>query len=209
VAAAAASLLLTVAIWQMRRIATPPATVTVTSVRSPAQTGAPVIATPAPPAIPIPTTTSEPVHAADVIVQMAAVVPPRFELLPMRSEEEPDAAAFRAAMTHYNAGRYDEAVRALRSLTERSPALGHAQFFLGIAELMRNNPPVARTALKAAAASAEQPYADESHFYLAKAALRAGNPADAERELKITISREAGPSGEATRLLKELRSLPR
>jgi hypothetical protein len=110
-------------------------------------------------------------------------------------------------MSRYGEGRYDEAANGLRSLTVRSPRLGHAQFFLGISELMTGNAPGARAALQRAAASGEQPYADESHFYLAKAALRAGNIAEAERELKIAVNREAGPAGEAARLLKELRSL--
>ena len=49
------------------------------------------------------------------------------------------------------------------------------------------------------------PYADEAHFYLAKVALRAGDLTTAARELEIAVDREAGPDGDAARLLAELR----
>jgi hypothetical protein len=49
-----------------------------------------------------------------------------------------------------------------------------------------------------------QPYADEAHFYLAKASIRLGDVARARRELALAIEREAGPEGEAARLLKRL-----
>jgi predicted Zn-dependent protease len=136
---------------------------------------------------------------------LAAITPPRYAALTTRSAEDADASAFNAAMSRYSAGRYADAVRTLRPVAGRSPGLGHVQFFLGVSELMVGNAPAARSALQRAAASPEQPYADESHFYLAKAALRAGNRQEAQRELKIAVDREAGPPGEAARLLKLLR----
>ena len=54
-------------------------------------------------------------------------------------------------------------------------------------------------------ASGVQPYADEAHFYLAKAALAAADVDTAKRELALAVDREAGPEGEAARLLAQLR----
>jgi tetratricopeptide (TPR) repeat protein len=210
--AIAASLLLTLTIWEARRVVGPP--LVPSAVAPSVKPGALPPAAPAPesPALesPAPATPSQPLPTAgDRIAQMAAIVPPRYVSLPTRSAEDADAAAFSAAMSRYSAGRYADAARRLRAASANSPGSGHVQFFLGISELMIGNAPAARAALRRAAASGEQPYADESHFYLAKSALRAGNRQEAERELKIAVDLDAGPPGEAARLLKELPSFPR
>ena len=49
------------------------------------------------------------------------------------------------------------------------------------------------------------PYADEARIYLAKAALKAGDLTSATRELQIAVEREAGPEGDAAKLLAEVR----
>ena len=60
-------------------------------------------------------------------------------------------------------------------------------------------------ALQRSANSGVSPYADEAHFYLAKAALKAGDLTSATRELQIAVEREAGPEGDAAKLLAEVR----
>ncbi len=67
----------------------------------------------------------------------------------------------------------------------------------------------ARSALQRSADSRVNPYADEAHFYLAKVALRAGDLRTAARELEIAVEREAGPEGDAAKLLAELRAVGR
>ncbi|MEO8076242.1 MAG: tetratricopeptide repeat protein [Acidobacteriota bacterium] len=196
---AAASLLVGVTLWQTQRLIAPlPAPV---SSEAPRAAVIPVTPPPDPLSQPGPPVQPE-------LERMAAIAAPRYVSLPTRSAEDADATAFRAAMSRYGAGQYDEAAKDLRAVTTRSPALAHAQFFLGISELMAGRIVPARAALQKASASAERPYADEAHFYLAKAALREGHAADAERELKIALARDAGPRGEAARLLKQLQSLP-
>jgi len=71
--------------------------------------------------------------------------------------------------------------------------------------LMSGNVARARGALQRSAEAGVSPYSDEAHFYLAKAALRAGDLTTAARELEIAVDREAGPDGDAARLLAELR----
>jgi hypothetical protein len=67
----------------------------------------------------------------------------------------------------------------------------------------------ARTALQRVVRSGAAPYADEAHFYLAKAALRLKQVEAARRELRVALDREAGPPGEAATLLGELKSIQR
>ena len=112
-------------------------------------------------------------------------------------------------MTHYSAGRHRRAADGLQTLADRAPAAAHVQFFLGISELMTGNVARARGALQRTAESGVSPYADEAHFYLAKAALRAGDLTTGVRELQIAVEREAGPEGDAAKLLAELRRVRR
>jgi TolA-binding protein len=139
--------------------------------------------------------------------QMATVVPPQYVTLITRSQSDESATGFEQAMTHYVAGRYDHAARGLSATANRSPNLPHVQFFLGISELMLGNLDPARKALQRAARSGVNPYADEAHFYLGKLALRAKDIPAARREFQIAAVRKAGPTGEAAKLLAELKQI--
>jgi Tetratricopeptide repeat len=140
---------------------------------------------------------------------LALFVPPPYVPLQTRGASDTQAQAFAAAMARYNAKDYPAAVEQLRLVAEAQPDAAHVQFFLGIALLMTNQPADARAALDKAAASGTAPFADEAHFYLAKAALRDRDLDRAERELQIAIQHEAGPAGEAARLLREVRAIAR
>ena len=117
---------------------------------------------------------------------------------------------FDEAMTHYSARRYSQAAARLQALNDRSP-LAQVQFFLGISELMSGEERRAGVALQLCAAQRTSPYSDEAHFYLAKLALRAGGSdlTAAVRHLEITVERGAGPTGEAARLLEEIKHVRR
>ena len=99
------------------------------------------------------------------------MVPPRYVPLAVRSGEAPPAGSFDAAMAHYVAGRHREAAAALGALSKATPADPGIAFFWGISELAVGRPAAAREGLTRAIAADVQPYADEAHFYLAKAYL--------------------------------------
>jgi TolA-binding protein len=126
-----------------------------------------------------------------------------------RSQDNPDMTAFAAAMTHYSAGRYADAARGLRAIVEHAPEMAQAQFFLGVSELMTGHPREAHAALDQTVASGVSPYSDEAHFYLAKADLREKNVTAARKELMLAVDLEAGPGGEAARLLEALNQFER
>jgi len=98
----------------------------------------------------------------------------------------------------------DRAADGLGALAEQVPDVAHVHFFLGISELMSDNVSRARGALQRSADSGVNPYADEAHFYLAKVAIRTGDLTTAARELQIAVERDAGPDGDAARLLAEV-----
>jgi hypothetical protein len=202
--AAAAGLVAAVGWWWQGRVGPAPAPPVVAI--GPASTPAP---TPAPaPAVPPATapTAASTRHAA--LAQLALVVAPRYVPMAVRGEGPP-AGSFDAAMAHYVAGRHREAAAALKTLSAAEPADPGIAFFWGISELVLGHPQAAREGLTRAIASDVQPYADEAHFYLAKAYLAEEAVAAARRELRYAVSHEAGPEGEAERILAALDRLPR
>jgi hypothetical protein len=207
--AMAAMLTVAVVIWNTTEDERQDAVVPATSI-APATEPRPTAAPVPPPAAPA--NAPSDVARSDVsstLDRWASVSPPQFVPLPTRSAQDtsdPQIQPFNEAMAHYSAGRYHQAADGLGALAEHSPDAAHVHFFLGISELMSNNVSRARGALQRSANSGVSPYADEAHFYLAKAALKAGDLTSATRELQIAVEREAGPDGDAARLLAEVRN---
>jgi TolA-binding protein len=201
--ALAAMLVLSVLVWRMPR---QPGGTT----EMPGSGATPAAVQPAEPA-PTPAPALAPTQPSidDQLTRLAIVTPPPYVALTTRSDATEDERAFEQAMTHYAAGRYAEAARVLGAVAARTPSLAHVQFFLGISELMEGRAEPARTALQRVVRSGAAPYADEAHFYLAKAALRLKQVEAARRELRVALDREAGPPGEAATLLGELKSIQR
>ena len=171
---------------------------------------APAASSPAPavPATTPPTPVAPQQPGQGRLEQWATVKPPQYVALPTRSAPDPadkESQPFSEAMAHYSAGRYRQAADRLGALAEQAPDAAHVHFFLGISELMSDNVSRARGALQRSAESGVSPYSDEAHFYLAKVAIRTGDLTTAARELKIAVERDAGPDGDAARLLAELR----
>jgi hypothetical protein len=151
----------------------------------------------------------EPVRPTRGLEALAVVTPPPYVPLQTRGSANTPAQSFAAAMTRYSAKDYAGAAEQLQPLAESSPDAAHVQFFLGISQLMSGKPAAAIESLDRAAATGTAPFADEAHFYLAKAAMQSRDLTRAERELQIAVEREAGPVGEAATLLRDLKKLPR
>jgi hypothetical protein len=210
--AMAATLVVAVAIWNMsdedpREAVVALAPAAPASEPRPAPTPSPTAVSAPTPALP--TKAAAALAASNRLDRWASVSPPQY--VPLTTRSAPDTVneeiqPFNDAMAHYSAGRYGQAAEGLGALAERSPDAAHVHFFLGIAELMRNNVARARGALQRSADSGVSPYADEAHFYLAKAALKAGDLTTATHELQIAVERDAGPDGDAEKLLAEVRN---
>jgi TolA-binding protein len=202
--ALAAMVVLSVIVWRMPR----QPEVTVEAPAPSAGATPPAAVRPVDPA-PAPAPVATPAPNEDPLTRMAAITPPPYVALTTRSAATADERAFEQAMAHYTSGRYAEAARGLSAVAAREPSLAHVQFFLGISELMDGRTEPARAALQRVVRSGTAPYSDEAHFYLAKAALRLKDVEAARRALRIALDREAGPRGEAAKLLGELKAMPR
>ncbi len=153
-----------------------------------------------------------PTRPAITLDALAMVTPPPY--IPFstrgRTDQQPaQAEAFAVAMKRYAAKDYRAAAAGLQPIVDAQPDAIHAQFFLGISYLMQDDTAKATAVLDRVAASGIAPFADEAHFYLAKAALRTHDLDRAERELTLAQQRQAGPPEEAQKLLQELRTYRR
>jgi hypothetical protein len=160
---------------------------------------------------PVPPSANEPIEAPTrqaQLAQLAVVVPPRYVPSAAR-RAAPAAGSFDAAMAHYAAGRHGEAAAALRALSDAAPMDPGINFFWGISELALGRADGAREGLTRAIAAGVQPYADEAHFYLAKVYLLEGAVDLARGELQYAVEHDAGPEGEAQRMLAALDRLPK
>lgn len=149
-----------------------------------------------------------PTRPAITLDALAMVTPPPY--IPFstrgRTDQPPaQAEAFATAMKRYAAKDYRAAAAGLQPIVDAQPDAIHAQFFLGISYLMQDDTAKATAVLDRVAASGTAPFADEAHFYLAKAALRTHDLDRAERELTLAQQRQAGPPEEAQKLLQALR----
>lgn len=202
--AAAAAILIGGVLW-IRAIAPTPQHPEVTRNATPSPEPRP---TPPAPQPPPPSSAQQLAQARiDRIARLAIVVAPPYVSVPVRAESDATARAFDAAMSRYRAQDWSGAADRLRALVATAPGTVSAQFFLGITELMQQQPARAEAPLRRAASSNVTPFADEAHFYLAKAALQRGDLAAAERELAQAVARDAGPDNEARTLLDEVRAL--
>lgn len=232
--AAAATVILAVGIWRSTQsgaalpdtpqqarqetpVPPPPATPTPSSQLPPSPTQVPPTQPATPSAATPPPVTPAPVRPAPekpapetretVLARLAAITPPAFVAMQVRGESA-ESASLADAMRPYMARDYRAAAEALRAVVQAQPSRTQAWFFLGVSELMNRRPTAARYAFDRVMASQVAPYADEAHFYAAKAAIADGDVDAARRELRIAVEREAGPAGEAQDLLTKLQSLP-
>ncbi len=129
---------------------------------------------------------------------LAMVTPPPYVPLVTRSTDT-DETRFAEGMEAYARGDWGGVTRALGNA--ESP---RARFYLGIARLMRGDAAGATAALDAVRQSESQPYARESVFYLGKAELQRGDVPRARDWFSRARDANAGPDGEARRLLAEL-----
>ncbi|MEO5823766.1 MAG: zf-HC2 domain-containing protein [Vicinamibacteraceae bacterium] len=187
----------------------PPAPTPRTPATSPAPAPGTPASSPSPAPVPAPASPVETPSRRTLLAPLALVVPPVYVPIAVRGGGAPPPGSFDAAMAHYVAGRHRQAATALQALSEANPTDPGIAFFWGVSELAIGHPGAARDGLTRAIAADVQPYTDEAHFYLAKAHLAEDAVDLARVELQYAVKHEAGPEGEAQRLLAALDRLPR
>jgi len=148
---------------------------------------------------------SSPVVALSML---ARVTPPPYAPATLRGPRDEAATKFDAAMRLYIKRDYRGALPGLEAAAALRPDIAPYGFFLGVCQLLTDQPAQAVPALNQAIAVGESPYLEEAHFYLAKARLRQGDITAAREELKRTIERQGRLAETARRLLAQVDALP-
>lgn len=115
--------------------------------------------------------------------------PPAYNGIAVRASLTPGDSLFRLGMLAYNAGRYADAAAALQQSRKLGADSAATTFFIGASALMIGANDRAASELTRSAQLTMSPYTAESHYYLAKALVRMGNP-----DAAITALRIAGAS---------------
>lgn len=164
----------------------------------------PSTAPPAPPAsVSLPTPAP-----VDTLAQLAVVTPPPYEPVTLRSTPDAATRRFRDAMTRYREGDHAGAIPGLAEAVQLDPDRAQAQFYLGACYLLTQQPARAIPAFEAAIARGDSAYAEEAHFYLAKAFLAMGNAVASRAALEAVLAIQGPRAAEARALLDRLKALP-
>ena len=138
---------------------------------------------------------------------LARIDPPRYSPSRLRGVEDEATARYQEAMKRYAQRDYAGAVAGLSAASKLDPEAPHVLFFLGISHLMSGQPDAGINALRRTIALGDSPFAEDAHYFLAKASLHKRDLATAEKELTRTIELRGEREAEARQLLGQLRDL--
>ena len=125
--------------------------------------------------------------------------PPAYGGVAVRSAPTVAETVFAEGMRRFGERRYSDAESLLTAARAQGADSVPSSFFLGITSLIRGDAARAIRELDLVIARGDTPYADEAHFYAAKAWLRRGN-ADSARAHLARISDDAPIAGAARAL---------
>ena len=134
----------------------------------------------------------------------AVVEPPVYSGAEVRSADAPNAR-FDRGMLLYNARDFDGAATELQSALESGAAVPPTAFFLGAAQLMRDETRPAIEAFTRVVAAGDSPYSIEARYYRAKAYLRESDGVRAVPDLEAVAAAAHPLSQEARSLLMQVR----
>jgi tetratricopeptide (TPR) repeat protein len=142
------------------------------------------------------------------LAELAAVEPPAYRPVTLRSPGDTATRRFREAMESYARGDFAGAIPGLQAaaaLDARQPSI---QFFLGACYLLTDDIDDAVRTLQVSVALGESAYLEEAQFYLAKAFLHRGDVEAARTALRATVELRGDREQEAQRLLQQIDKLP-
>jgi tetratricopeptide (TPR) repeat protein len=111
---------------------------------------------------------------------------------------------FERGMKFFQEGDYHQAIPDLETAVRINPEAAKSRFFLGICFLLTEQNKRGIKELKKTIALGDPAFAEEAHFYLAKAYLRQKDIGLARRELQAVVEARGRLVEEASRLLKLL-----
>jgi tetratricopeptide (TPR) repeat protein len=148
--------------------------------------------------------TQQPPLVGPSLEELARVQPPPYSVTVLRGAEDVAEFKFENAMQHYVNGGYASAIPGLRTAVKNSPRTARFSFYLGACYLMTGQTSSAIASFRKTISQKEQPYSNQSHYYLAKAYLQSKDVASAKKELQMTVDLGGGMADEAGEVLHQL-----
>ena len=127
----------------------------------------------------------------------------RFEA-PSYAPAAGESSQFQETMQHYLKRDYAGAIPGLRQILEANPDSVDAHFYLGICELLTNDPTSGIADLKNVIAAGKTPYLEKARFYLAKGLLANNDLRGANLQLRIVVEMHASFEKQAQALLAQI-----
>ena len=110
-------------------------------------------------------------------------------------------------MSPYRRGDYVSAIKGLQTAARLAPNAVDIHFYLGACYLLTNQPALAIRALQKATSPDSPAFAEQAHYYLAKAYLQEHNLASARTELDVTLKFHGARETEVRTLQEQLDKL--
>lgn len=145
--------------------------------------------------------------SAAVLEQLASINPIPLYLPGVVRGVEGDAAfiKFQQGMDLYSMQKYTEAIGPLSEAARLDPSRPNIAFYLGISQLVSGNADAAIEQLSKVTAR-ENPYSEESHWFLSKAYLKKRSFALARMELRTVASLRGPHSAMAQNVLEQIQN---
>jgi tetratricopeptide (TPR) repeat protein len=141
-----------------------------------------------------------------VLEQLASVdqIPPYLPGLIRGGSTNPALIKFQEGMSFYSSQKYSEAIAPLSEASRLDPQHVPTAFYLGISQLVSGNPDDAITQL--AKITSQPEYAEEAHWFLAKAYLKKKDFRSARTELQAVQSLHGEHATAAQDLLNRIQN---
>ena len=133
--------------------------------------------------------------------------PPYLQATIRGGVEGPAQVKFHQGMSFYQEGKYAEATPYLRAASELDPMLFPSRFYLGISLLMNNQNDEAIQPLLSLSETKENPYFEESNWYLAKAYFRKNDVKTGKDYLEVVAALKGAHFSQASNDLDRLEKI--
>lgn len=152
------------------------------------------------------TSQTPPSTSADssIISELGRIDPPPYSPVVLRGNEDRASERFRKAMEHYRQKDYASAIQGLQQVLQMDGNAGNANFYLGACYLLIGKTDLAIPPLQKVISLHDLDYAEQAHYYLAKAFIRNNDMHAAERELELTIQLHGDRESEAGKLKQQV-----
>lgn len=158
---------------------------------------------------PLQETAIQPATQESVLIELSSIgeVPPYLPSTMRSGVSVRTLEEFQQGMEEYQKRNYEEAIAPLLRAIQLNPQHSPSRFYLGIAQLKTHRVDEAIAQLSRLIEPDSNPYAEEAHWYLAKAYFGKKDLASGRQQLEAVVAMNRALTAEAEKALKLVASL--